>query len=483
MRRILVDLKPALDGYGGIPQEARSLFASLQRSENEALAVDGLIQSGGQPLEPNPSMQELPSSVAGTARMIVAMEPPEPSGRLSNYNYALKWRRYRRRLRRCARRGQSVPLQRVHRSGFEDFVWRQLFAKTAPPEDRPSVIAARYRVATPPRAAFLDVLQHTNRSLALGSEEYAAFISQSPFPGTVSRKTQMIVRFHDAVPLFLPHTIEDKSAHLDIYHRSLLQNVADGAIFACVSEASRRDLTEICPELSGRAVVIHNSVGDPFGAPPMPGEALRQIIPKRVCDQTYGSAAEEALCAGPQLPPYILMVSTLEPRKNHLSLIRAWESLKAERPDLRLVLVGSARWGADDLLRIMQPWQRSGDILHLGGLSAFELNSLYAHAALTVCPSVYEGFDYSGVEAMRSGSTVLASDIPVHREIYADAAAYFSPHDPHSLAGVAAGLLRADAEAEQRRMTLREAAMHIVPRYSEEILRPQWLRLLSGMQT
>jgi glycosyltransferase involved in cell wall biosynthesis len=58
-----------------------------------------------------------------------------------------------------------------------------------------------------------------------------------------------------------------------------------------------------------------------------------------------------------------------------------------------------------------------------------ELRQLYRHALATLCPSVGEGFDFSGIEAMRCGSPVIASDIKVHREIFGKAAEYFSPYD------------------------------------------------------
>jgi len=62
----------------------------------------------------------------------------------------------------------------------------------------------------------------------------------------------------------------------------------------------------------------------------------------------------------------------------------------------------------------------------LNNVPADDLRVLYRHAAATVCPSLAEGFDFSGVEAMRCGGVVLASDIPVHREVYQDAAHYLT---------------------------------------------------------
>ena len=130
------------------------------------------------------------------------------------------------------------------------------------------------------------------------------------------------------------------------------------------------------------------------------------------------------------------MVSTLEPRKNHLCLLAAWHALRLKNDtQLKLVLVGSAGWGNDAILREMRPFIDQGSVFVLSGVPAAELRALYKHAAVTVCPSLAEGFDFSGVEAMCSGGVVVASDIAVHREVYADAALYF---DPYSVEGLTA---------------------------------------------
>lgn len=73
----------------------------------------------------------------------------------------------------------------------------------------------------------------------------------------------------------------------------------------------------------------------------------------------------------------------------------------------------------------------------------------------TVCPSLAEGFYFSGVEAMRSGGAVLASDIPVHREMYADAAEYFNPYCVESLLGAMKRVL-SDTEGTALQQRLRE---------------------------
>jgi glycosyltransferase involved in cell wall biosynthesis len=109
----------------------------------------------------------------------------------------------------------------------------------------------------------------------------------------------------------------------------------------------------------------------------------------------------------------------------------------------------------------------------LNAVPAADLRILYKHAAATICPSLGEGFDFSGVESMACGGITIASDIPVHREIYADAAEYF---DPYSTAGLVSALKKVlyAAGAEENQSELRAAGQKIATLYRPEKILPQW---------
>ena len=70
-------------------------------------------------------------------------------------------------------------------------------------------------------------------------------------------------------------------------------------------------------------------------------------------------------------------------------------------------------------------WKK-GDGFMLEDVPSAELRRLYTHARPTICPSFAEGSDLVGVEVMMSWGAVVASDIPVHREVNAEAAEYFN---------------------------------------------------------
>jgi glycosyltransferase involved in cell wall biosynthesis len=136
--------------------------------------------------------------------------------------------------------------------------------------------------------------------------------------------------------------------------------------------------------------------------------------------------------------PYILFVSTIEPRKNILGLIEAFDQLKqAEKIDHDLVLVGQKGWLYEEIFeRIARSPYREA-IHHLNYLSDDEVADFYRHADVFVYPSHYEGFGLPVLEAMTLGCPVVCSNNSSLPEVAGDAAVLI---DAHSSAQIAAGI-------------------------------------------
>ena len=485
--RLLLEMRPALEGHAGIPQENRLLFRALCGLGDHE--VQGLLQSGGLRLLPGLPVHrgeiqaDLPSDEAlnRQSKVVISLQPAAANERLVR-----KWRSLQTRLSPLttlwkAMRGRPETLTGFLPEHFEDFIWRALFAKTLPPADRALVTKAVLRVLQTPYGAMHAVGVATARLgrpayLRLDTQGVDVFISQTPYPGRVARGTTLVVRYMDAVPMFLPHTIIKRSIHQASHFEALRRNVRDGAWFACASESSRRDLLAMFPEAAPRAVTIHCMLSHHY----FPEDSARDRVPEIVAKRRHavpGLALPAAPAQDTPMPDYLLQVSTLEPRKNHCQLLRAWESLRAgAHPGLKLVIVGSLGWEYEAIVADMRPWIERGELLLLGNVPADELRVLYRHAAVTVCPSFAEGFDYSGVEAMRCGGVVVASDLPVHREVFDDAAEYFDPYSADSTARALASLLNASAQA--RRDKLRAFGERVSARYLPQALLPQWRELL-----
>ena len=172
-----------------------------------------------------------------------------------------------------------------------------------------------------------------------------------------------------------------------------------------------------------------------------PAEAFRAIP----LGPGHLSAAIEGVLPAEAPDRFALHVGTFEPRKNLSMLLDAWEQLHANsRVRLPLVLCGAVGWKNDDLRPILARGENEGWLINLGYVSDVALAELYRRAVVVCCPSLYEGFGMPVLEAMGMGTAVLASDIPVHREIAGAAAVLLPSNDPTRWATEAAALASDD---------------------------------------
>lgn len=133
--------------------------------------------------------------------------------------------------------------------------------------------------------------------------------------------------------------------------------------------------------------------------------------------------------------PVYLMVSTIEPRKNHAYLLDAFELLWASGSHVRLCIIGKIGWKCEALVeRIKQHPEWEKHLFMFNRVNDKSLEFAYANARALVFPSYVEGFGLPLVEAMQRGLPAMASDIPVFREVGGDFMAYFDLDEPQTLA-------------------------------------------------
>lgn len=240
-----------------------------------------------------------------------------------------------------------------------------------------------------------------------------------------------VVTVHDLVPLDHPEWLNRGFARW--YGFMLPRLVRRARHVIAISEFTRRRLIETTGLSEDRVTVIHNGVGERFRPqPPAAREAMRQSL---------GLAGR-----------FLLSVGTLEPRKNLAGLLRAWQLALPRLPDdIELVIAGApgrASVFADARMDDLPPRVRL-----VGRVSEELLPALYAEAEWFVYLSLYEGFGLPPLEALACGTPVIVSDIPVLREVTADASIRVAPDDADAVAE--ALLLAAEDSASRKRMAAR----------------------------
>ncbi|WP_457587930.1 glycosyltransferase family 4 protein [Ensifer canadensis] len=239
------------------------------------------------------------------------------------------------------------------------------------------------------------------------------------------REFRVVGFCYDLIPFFFPHLcVGDVSSFFSRYFTELSW-CADGVV--CISECSRRDYKEFVRR-SGCALPETKVV------------RLGSAIARSSANGLTASPVAEVIAAS----KYILFVSTIERRKNHEVLYKAYVKL-VERgiADLpKLVFVGMRGWGVSDLFSDITLDPRIKDhIVVLNDIDDKELSALYENCLFTVFPSLYEGWGLPVAESLGHGKYCLASGAGSIPEIAGDLLDYLDPWDVQAWANGIEALL------------------------------------------
>jgi len=227
---------------------------------------------------------------------------------------------------------------------------------------------------------------------------------------------KIITCCYDLIPVIFPqYCVGDVAGKFKAYFNRLSWG---SAAVLCISKQSQSDLLKLWHDTG---TIVRKTEVIPLGdnIPSGDGEISPEV--ERLTSE-----------------PFILFVSTIERRKNHEVVYRAYHLLsraghKAKLP--KLVFVGMPGWGAGDLLSDLNLDPFTQDlIVQLHHVSDAELLALYKRAQFCVYPSFYEGWGLPVGEALSLGKPVLASDQGSLPEVGGDLVRYVSPWDPQDWA-------------------------------------------------
>lgn len=249
-------------------------------------------------------------------------------------------------------------------------------------------------------------------------------------PFNLPKRIKRVTVIYDLTPVLFPHY------HLltsSVLHRIFLPRIVQQAshIITC-SQCSLNDIVNRYPAAAGKTSAIYLGAERAGGNKNGQNSGLQSQVPA----------------------PYILCVGTIEPRKNLVGLLAAFQYFKHDTAaPHKLVLVGKLGWKTEEFLAALETHPFREQIVHLGYVDTDQLRALYEHATCLVYPSYYEGFGLPVAEAMYLGTPVVISNSSSLPEVGGDAALYFDPKNPPEMAA-RLKTVALDEDEQQRRSAL-----------------------------
>ena len=245
----------------------------------------------------------------------------------------------------------------------------------------------------PAKALYLNVAQYS-----FGYPPFFRWLDRRP-------DVRAVFFIHDLLPLDCPEFFHKGRA--EVFERCV-QTMARYASAAIVS-------SEVVGERVDREMAARRRGGIPILVAPLPPPA---------------HGALDIQDGGPA-PPYYVVVGTIEARKNHLLLLNVWRSLaRGPGPTPRLILVGARGWDNEQALDLLERSRLlAPHVMEISGVGTPGLQRLLGGARALLMPSFAEGYGLPIAEALAIGTPVVASDIPVFREISQGRAMLLDPTD------------------------------------------------------
>jgi glycosyltransferase involved in cell wall biosynthesis len=263
--------------------------------------------------------------------------------------------------------------------------------------------------------------------------------------------SKSIVTIHDAIPAVRPDLTNADFARL---FDEACESAERADAVVCPSERAKADLVRTLSLSSEKLWVVPEAPDTPF-KPATPTERARVRQEHSLGDD-----------------PFLLVVGSLEKRKNPACVLEALATLGAQAP-LTVFAGPAAGFDLESAAKRLQVKARA-----LGSVSDRDLVALYSEALALVFPSLYEGFGLPVVEAFACGTPVVATNAASIPEVAGDAALFFDPSDPSALANA----LREVLASTERRADLVLRGNERLKTFTPERVRDAFLNLYTTLE-
>jgi len=244
-------------------------------------------------------------------------------------------------------------------------------------------------------------------------------------------KVRMVVAIHDLVFQKFP---EHRGRKLSNYYLKRTKIALEQAkTIIAVSNSTKKDLEQYFKLKNKKIVVIHEAATENFKVcknKKLIEEKTNQYIPRDM--------------------KFLLSVATLEPRKNLSLIIKAFALLPNHlKKEYKIVFVGNPGWNNRSLPREVKNYNLESKVIFTGFAEESILPYIYNRASVFIYPSFYEGFGLPPLEAMASGTPVIASNRSSLPEVIGNAGILIDPKKEEELAGAIKRVLLSERLAKK----------------------------------
>ena len=292
---------------------------------------------------------------------------------------------------------------------------------------------------------------------SLAKKAQADILYSPGFSPPPAGKLKRIVTVHDVIGLLFPRNVGAASRFY--WTHWLPGNLKKAHKLVASSECTKRDLVRLLGLPAERIEVVPLAVRESF----------------RVLDG--GARAAQAAKKYGVPGRYLMSVSSLEPRKNHLRLLKAFEKLRRDVPDMSLVIIGKPAGAEGELKAFLAEKDMESSVKLLGYVPEEDVISLYSGALGYVMISLYEGFGLPALEAMNCGLAGIVADNSSLPEVTGDTALRVNPGNDEAIEEALRTLVRddglrkkmgAEALVRSRQFSIQKTASRMIEIFKRE---------------